>query len=128
MKRASARGWKCIFFDPEYSRHEKMILSASHYFVTQWEFNIVYQLSRGFYGIEDTKRNMEKRRRNTRIWTVCVNWYSITASWISLNLIGQLRFQQRWAQTQRIPETSVAGHMLIVALLSLYTFTGDRCM
>ena len=35
-----------------------------------------------------------------------------------LNLVGQLRFQQRWAQTPRVPETSVAGHMLIVAVLS----------
>ena len=35
-----------------------------------------------------------------------------------LDLIGQLRFQQRWAQTPRIPETSVLGHMLIVAIIS----------
>jgi putative hydrolases of HD superfamily len=32
--------------------------------------------------------------------------------------VGQLRFQQRWAQTPRIPETSVLGHMLVVAMLS----------
>jgi putative hydrolase of HD superfamily len=35
-----------------------------------------------------------------------------------MDLVGQLRFQQRWAQTPRIPETSVLGHMLIVAMLS----------
>ncbi|MDR2489743.1 MAG: HD domain-containing protein [Desulfovibrio sp.] len=31
------------------------------------------------------------------------------------NLCGQLRFQKRWSQTPRIPETSVMGHMFMVA-------------
>jgi putative hydrolase of HD superfamily len=30
-------------------------------------------------------------------------------------LLGQLRFQTRWSQTPRIPETSVLGHMFLVA-------------
>jgi len=30
-------------------------------------------------------------------------------------LFGQLRFQTRWSQTPRIPETSVLGHMFLVA-------------
>ncbi len=34
------------------------------------------------------------------------------------NLCGQLRFQKRWSQTPRIPETSVMGHMFIVACYS----------
>ncbi|MDD1763281.1 MAG: HD domain-containing protein, partial [Methanobacteriaceae archaeon] len=32
-----------------------------------------------------------------------------------VDLCGQLRFQKRWAHSPRIPETSVLGHMLIVA-------------
>ncbi len=35
-----------------------------------------------------------------------------------LDLVGQLRFQQRWAHSPRVPETSVLGHMLIVAMLA----------
>ena len=35
-----------------------------------------------------------------------------------IDLCGQLRFQQRWAQSPRVPKTSVLGHMLIVAILS----------
>ena len=31
-----------------------------------------------------------------------------------------MRFQKRWAQTPRIPETSVLGHMLTVALFSYF--------
>jgi putative hydrolase of HD superfamily len=35
-----------------------------------------------------------------------------------IDLVGQLRFQQRWAQSPRVPETSVMGHMLVVAILA----------
>ena len=34
------------------------------------------------------------------------------------SLVGQLRFQKRWAQVQRLPPTSVLGHLLMVAVLS----------
>lgn len=37
-----------------------------------------------------------------------------------IDLSGKLRFQKRWAQTPRIPETSVLGHMLIVSLFSYF--------
>ena len=36
------------------------------------------------------------------------------------NLCGQLRFQKRWSQTPRIPETSVMGHMFIVACYAYF--------
>jgi putative hydrolase of HD superfamily len=36
------------------------------------------------------------------------------------NLCGQLRFQKRWSQTPRIPETSVMGHMFIVACFAYF--------
>lgn len=105
-------------FDPDYGRHEKRILSASHYLATNWEFNIVYRLSSDLYGIEDTKRNIEKQlEEHQNIDGVRKLVFNREAENF-LNLVGQLRFQQRWAQTMRIPETSVAGHMLIVAILS----------
>ncbi len=37
-----------------------------------------------------------------------------------INLLGELRFQQRWSRSPRIPATSVIGHMLIVAVLSYF--------
>ena len=36
------------------------------------------------------------------------------------NLCGQLRFQIRWSQTPRIPETSVLGHMFVVAAYAYF--------
>jgi len=32
-----------------------------------------------------------------------------------VDIVGQLRFQQRWARTPRIPKTTVLGHSLLVA-------------
>lgn len=104
--------------DADYAHHEKRILSASHYLATGWEFNIVYRMSSDLYGIEDTKRNIEKQlEEHQNIDGVRKLVFNRGAADF-LNLVGQLRFQQRWAQTQRIPETSVAGHMLVVAVLS----------
>ena len=35
-------------------------------------------------------------------------------------MCGRLRFQKRWSQTPRVPETSVLGHMFIVAAFSWF--------
>jgi putative hydrolase of HD superfamily len=37
-----------------------------------------------------------------------------------ISLCGNLRFQKRWANTPRVPETSVLGHMLFVAVVSYF--------
>jgi putative hydrolase of HD superfamily len=106
------------FFDPEYCPLEKKILRASHYLATNWEFKIVYRLSSGFYRLEETKRDIENKMEE-HIDLAGVRKLSLGRKTSDfLDLIGQLRFQQRWAQTPRIPETSVLGHMLIVAIIS----------
>jgi putative hydrolase of HD superfamily len=115
-------------FDPDYSRHEKKILSASHYMVTKWEFDIVYRMNEGLYGIEKTKQNLLRQLEEHQDIDGVRKLISNCGASDFLSLIGQLRFQLRWAQTQRIPETSVAGHMLIVAMLSyILTLQLDAC-
>ena len=43
-------------------------------------------------------------------------------------LVGQLRFQTRWSQTPRIPETSVLGHMFLVAAYAyFFSLAVDAC-
>lgn len=106
------------YFDESYCSHEKRILKASHYLATNWEFDIVYRLSSNFFGLEETKRNIEKQIEEHRDINGVQKLIFNKNAKDFLNLTGQLRFQQRWAQTPRLPETSVAGHMLIVAVLS----------
>lgn len=128
IQRGFGERMRSYLYDPGYSAHEKRILNASHYMATKWEFDIVYRMSSGFFGVEDTKRAIERQlEEHQNIDGVKKLVFSREATDF-LNLVGQLRFQQRWAQTQRIPETSVAGHMLIVALLTyILTLQLDAC-
>lgn len=99
---------------------ERLILKAASYFATKWEFNIIYQTSAFLSDIDEIKARVEEEIED---------YYElIGARKIALNqkvakiidLSGRLRFQKRWAQTPRIPETAVLGHMLVVAILGYF--------
>jgi putative hydrolase of HD superfamily len=106
---------------------EKKILRASHYLATNWEFRIIYNLNKEMYGLETTKTAIENELKEhidligvQRLVSGKINAF--------IDFVGQLRFQQRWAQTPRLPETSVMGHMLVVAMLSyLFSIELNAC-
>lgn len=110
------------FSNPEYAKHEKRILSAAHSMSTKWEFGIIYPWNAMIYGIEITKKEIEESiatfddLSGIRKLVINKKYYGF------LDLCGQLRFQQRWAQAFRIPKTTVLGHMLTVAIFS-YIFS-----
>jgi len=110
------------FSNPAYAAHEKRILSAAHCLSTKWEFGIIYPWNNMLYGIEKTKQEIDETIAGfddlSGIRKLMINkkYYGF------LDLCGQLRFQQRWAQAFRIPKTTVLGHMLTVALFS-YIFS-----
>ncbi len=99
---------------------EKKILRAAHYLATNWEFRLIYHLNAGIYGLEETRRDIENQLEEyyDLAGVQKINLNKKTGHF--LDLVGQLRFQQRWAQTPRLPKTSVLGHMLIVAALSYF--------
>lgn len=101
-------------------KKERFILKASSYLSTKWEFSIVYQTSQFLNGIDEVKKEVDEEIED---------YYElIGVRKIALNkklakvidLSGRLRFQKRWAQTPRIPETSVLGHMLTVAIFGYF--------
>jgi putative hydrolase of HD superfamily len=104
--------------DKDYAKFERRILSAAHCLSTKWEFNIIYPWNSMLYGIEKTKQEMEdtvvsfEDLLGIRKLLINRKYYGF------LDLCGQLRFQQRWAQTFRIPKTTVLGHMLTVAIFA----------
>ena len=106
------------FEDEGHSVLERRILRAAHYLATQWEFNIIYNLTPFIYGIEDTKAELENQIEDHYDLLGVQKLMLGKKSFGFIDFCGQLRFQQRWAQTPRIPKTSVLGHMLIVAMLS----------
>ena len=106
--------------DSSMYKKERFILKAASYLSTKWEFNIIYQTSQFLHDIEDVKKEVEEEIED---------YYElIGVRKIALNkklakvidLSGRLRFQKRWAQTPRIPETSVLGHMLTVAIFGYF--------
>ena len=106
--------------NPEMYKKERFILKAASYLATKWEFSIVYQTSQFLNDIEDVKKSVDEEIED---------YYElIGVRKIALNkklgkiidLSGRLRFQKRWAQTPRIPETSVLGHMLTVAIFGYF--------
>lgn len=99
---------------------EDRILGAAHYIATRWEFGFIYYWSKPLYGIEKTREEImgeiEKYRDLAAVGDILSPEGGAFNDLISL--VGQLQFQKRWAQIQRLPPTSVLGHLLVVALLS----------
>ncbi|MGE5480118.1 MAG: HD domain-containing protein [Chloroflexota bacterium] len=96
------------------------VLQAAHIYSSFWEFQIIKQSNPFSY-------------QNTRIETDLLNRldrYERLAGLPKLthkhtisnfiDLYGQLRFQIRWAQSPRLPKTSVIGHSLFVAILAYF--------
>ncbi len=101
-------------------KRERFVLKAASYLSTKWEFSIIYQTSRFLSDIEETKKEIEDEIEDyyellgVRKAALGKKLYKI------IDLSGRLRFQTRWAQTPRIPQTTVLGHMGIVAIFSYF--------
>ena len=95
---------------------EKDILNAAHYYASKWEFDIIYHFNPNMYDVQNIKniidKEVEKHYHLAGIRQIVL--YKDVKEVVSM--FGQLRFQKRWSQTPRIPETSVLGHTLVVAL------------
>ena len=110
-----------VYFDDENSCPlERRILRAAHYIATHWEFGFVQNWSGEMYGIEKTRNEI-----NTQVWELSdipavkkILEAPREREGAFVSLVGQLNFQKRWAQTPRIPETSVLGHLFFVAVMS----------
>ena len=96
---------------------EDEIVSAAHYMATNWEFNILYDMNKRSFGIEQTKATLSMELgRYTNL--LGVKRLIETQSMTFVDLIGQLRFQQRWTRIPRMPQTTVLGHSLMVAIMT----------
>jgi putative hydrolase of HD superfamily len=110
--------FEIYLMDPSFCVLEKRILKAAHYLATNWEFGIIYNMNLSIYGLEDTKAEIENEIEDHYDLAGVQKMSLGKKTKNFMDLVGQLRFQQRWAQSPRVPETSVMGHMLVVAILS----------
>ncbi len=100
--------------DPK-STPEDAVIRAAHYLATRWEFNLIYDSNRSLYGIEGTRREINEQIEQHTDLIGVREIVDTEETFDFIDLIGQLRFQQRWARTPRIPKTTVLGHSLMVA-------------
>ena len=95
---------------------EDRIVAAAHYLATNWEFNLIYDMNRHSFAIDQTKATISMEL-STFSDLAGVKMLIGSQSMTFVDLIGQLRFQQRWTRIPRIPATTVLGHSLMVATM-----------
>lgn len=102
-------------------KKENLILKAASYLATKWEFSIIYQTSQFLNGIDEVKQMIDEEMEDYYYELIGVQKIAMNQKIAKIvDLSGRLRFQKRWAQTPRIPETAVLGHMLVVAIFSYF--------
>ncbi|MBR0088717.1 MAG: HD domain-containing protein, partial [Clostridia bacterium] len=108
------------YAEPEYAELEKKILKAAHYHASNWEFKIIYPMNTETFGIEQVKREMAQGLAACDTFSGFRYFAGSEYLQQFLSLIGKLRYQQRWSKAERMPQTFVMGHMLVVAILSYF--------
>ena len=111
---------KRYLHDPDYAALEKKILKAAHYFASNWEFRIIYPMNKGTFDIEQVKSGTQRDLKACNTFPGFTRFERDAFLQDFCNLIGKLRYQQRWAKAVRLPQTYVMGHMLVVAILSYF--------
>ncbi len=105
------------------------ILNAAHLFASNWEFKLLESLN----AFDDEMREIDETfKRGLAGYDDLCGMKSLRNGTDALGrfavLCGQLRFQKRWSQTPRIPETSVLGHMFLVACYAyFFSLAVDAC-
>jgi putative hydrolase of HD superfamily len=98
------------------------ILDAAHLFASRWEFHLIRDLNQWDEEMADIEENF-KTGLEAHLDLAGVRQLlegPSTRLGKFAFMCGRLRFQKRWSQTPRIPETSVLGHMFIVACLAYF--------
>lgn len=106
------------------------ILSAAHLFASRWEFHVIRDLNPWDEEMSDIESNFQRGLEAYLDVRGVEDLLQESASGLGkfATMCGQLRFQKRWSQTPRVPETSVLGHMFIVACFAyFFSLAVDAC-
>ncbi len=100
----------------------RRILSGAHIFASSWEFALIKGINPGDLELKEIEENFQVLMREHIDLKGMEGLIHGSQEGLGgfLNLCGRLRFQKRWSQTPRIPETSVLGHMFIVACFAYF--------
>ena len=110
------------YFDDEKETLNRRILNASHFYATKWEFDIIERANPNGYEIRKIKKDIQDKQEKYYDLRGMQKMVLYPKFRDFIDLCGELRFQIRWSHVNRVPKTSVLGHMLIVGMLS-YLFS-----
>ncbi len=109
------------------------ILEAAHAYASYWEFSIIRPLNCFDEEMDGIDRSFTDKLTDLSASVPGVRELlpvnkSAHALGRLATLCGQLRFQTRWSQVPRIPETSVLGHVFMVAAYAyFFSLTQGAC-
>ena len=108
------------------------ILAAAHAYASYWEFSIIRPLNHFDEEMDGIDRSFTDRLTMLSAVPGVAALLPVNKSPHALGrlatLCGQLRFQTRWSQVPRIPETSVLGHVFMVAAYAYFlSLTQGAC-
>lgn len=106
---------------PDHQDLAGRILHAAHIYASRYEFSLIKQLNpwdEEFDEIESDFQNTLVSHADLAGVPELLREGSPLERFASL--CGRLRFQTRWSQTPRIPETTVLGHLFVVAACAYF--------
>lgn len=109
--------FKNYLFDDHSKELEYTIVEAAHFAASNWEFNLIYDMNRNTFGIEQIKYELSMEM-NRFMSLSGIKMLMYTDSKTFVDVFGQLRFQQRWNCNIRVPPTDVLGHSYMVAIMA----------
>ncbi|KAB1442163.1 HD domain-containing protein [Pseudodesulfovibrio senegalensis] len=108
--------------EPEDKGLARRILQASHLYASYSEFKLlkaINEMDHELTGIEQSFLDRLGALSDIRGVSDLLDEEGTVLGKFA-RMCGRLRFQKRWSQTPRVPETSVLGHMYIVAAYSWF--------
>ncbi|MFP4213086.1 MAG: HD domain-containing protein [Desulfohalobiaceae bacterium] len=113
---------QAYFTQGDPASRSRQILDASHLYASRWEFKLIKDINPWDSELKEIESNFQDQLRALAyLQGVDTLWQEVRDPLgLFLQQCGQLRFQKRWSQTPRIPETSVLGHMFIVACYAYF--------
>lgn len=110
--------FKSYYLDETNNRIERKILRAASTIATLYEFEMLMEFNRKIHPVDKIYNDLLNEAWNYLEFKAVERILNKQKPYEFINFCGQLRFQKRWAQTPRVPKTSVLGHIFLVALFT----------
>jgi putative hydrolase of HD superfamily len=107
---------------PEDKGLARRILHAAHLYASYSEFKLLKSINTMDHELIEIEQSFIDRLNDMRDLDGVAELLDEDGNVFGrfARMCGRLRFQKRWSQTPRVPETSVLGHMFIVAAFSWF--------